>query len=387
MELLQETTGTDIQDMQPPANRSFQLATPLVLTDKAVRFFWSEARREAGVPQIRPVAMRFARRTASVLSFGCFGLYTSTSRKAVYVRQPKVGNDNIKCNLQMTPGFPSGVLTREQTRPEIHSIELGRDAGLEAFQCQDAVVIGSATPLFTYVREPISKFISAYSEIEFRNVIEKNTTYGFDYESETLGSPQRFAVFVRWLLRGRMWTQAKRREEHAGMKDVLGETEMYHMMLSSGMFKWLAKPGIGKIYVGHLESLEDDWSATLSTFGLGPRPLDRTLCQHPSSSDELGTKAGAMAALEADPALQRALCWILLPDFAAFGYELPPACSGLSVHGRGGAGCKGPTEEAVGGLVARMQVADDGSGSGTAHAHNPCKPSGQGRSSKGAGVG
>uniref|UniRef100_A0A7R9YS28 Uncharacterized protein n=2 Tax=Chlamydomonas euryale TaxID=1486919 RepID=A0A7R9YS28_9CHLO len=146
----------------------------------------------------------------------------------------------------------------------------------------------------------------------------------------TLGRPERFVAFVEWLLRGRLLI------EGPPDKNLLGASHMYHLMLSSGMFAEL--PTNQPVYVGRLEEIRSNWPHMLRVVGLaerdGPLPPgpDMSLCQHESSGDPHNTTAAAKAALAADSRLLRALCWVLLPDFAVFGYPLPRACAHMGLR-------------------------------------------------------
>lgn len=295
----------------------------------AVLTMWQQARAELGV-ELSADEVQSAAELARRLSFTTAGLYTSSTRTAVYVRMPKAGNDNIKCNLQLVPTFTAAKLTRGDLKPTLHEQPLGKEVGLVEVGDERAFTL-TGLPFFTYVRRPVMRFVSAYAEIEFRHMVQ-NKSYGFDYERLPRGQPERFAEFVRWLLRGRIWAQAKGK-----VADVLPETEVYHLYLISAMIQKLSRHSV---YVSNLEDIRQTWGEMMRTVGLvpkGERPpvLDAGLCQHTSSQDDARLSSSAKSALASDVRLMRALCWMLLPDFHAFRYALPRACGdmALSVHG------------------------------------------------------
>ena len=84
-----------------------------------------------------------------------------------------------------------------------------------------------------------------------------------------------------------------------------------------------------QVQIGFIEKMPEHWIAMQRWAGLEPATLVRTCGQHVTSTDPFGTTAAARQALENNAALTRALCWILLPDYYVFHYQLPPGCSGI----------------------------------------------------------
>lgn len=87
-------------------------------------------------------------------------------------------------------------------------------------------------------------------------------------------------------------------------------------------------------YVGKLEKIDRDWPA-LCTNVLGlPEStcrMDPTIGRHPSSEEGKKWTPVNQHTLSESPSALQALCLILLPDFACFGYPLPRTCVGV-VH-------------------------------------------------------
>ena len=69
--------------------------------------------------------------------------------------------------------------------------------------------------------------------------------------------------------------------------------------------------------------MEEHWEAIQTWLGqeqvIPWNGLITASAEHKSSKDPLGTTAAAKTAIAKDPAVQRALCFILLPDFINFG--------------------------------------------------------------------
>ena len=177
---------------------------------------------------------------------------------------------------------------------------------------------------FSFVREPLSHFISGYSEVQWR------------LRDATATTP---ADFIRGVLAGGMRCH-----------------ECAHTL---PLVSLLARPSDAPLdFVGRLDALPGDWDVRLRARVLELRPAhgacaagappDETLAApaggtrptfpwgdsnstHPGSDAASGyAPREAMEALllrSADRAHLRAMCRVLLPDYACFGYPLPAACA------------------------------------------------------------
>jgi hypothetical protein len=78
-----------------------------------------------------------------------------------------------------------------------------------------------------------------------------------------------------------------------------------------------------QVAVGHMAHFQEHWEAVQTWLGQEQViPWNRSIsavAKHVSSSDPLGTTAAAKTAISKNPAVQRALCFLLLPDFINFG--------------------------------------------------------------------
>jgi hypothetical protein len=74
-----------------------------------------------------------------------------------------------------------------------------------------------------------------------------------------------------------------------------------------------------------MEHFDDHWAAVQTWLGQSQSQVvlfNRSraqLVKHPSSDDPFGSSAAATTLIAADPAVQRALCFLLLPDFINLG--------------------------------------------------------------------
>lgn len=200
---------------------------------------------------------------------------------ALYIRIPKNGNDNIRCNLMDWPGEGNDVPC------------LNRTEGLR--------LSTSGVKLWTFVRHPISRFVSGYTEVEFRNQGDPKVQAKFMHP---IGTKERFREYITSMLQGRKVPQ------------------IYHTFSQS----WLGTQ-FPIITAGKIESMNNDWLAIQEWLGIAqPKSFNKECNTHPTSADPLGTTAVAKLALEEDPTLMQALCVLLLPDFLNFEYELPEIC-------------------------------------------------------------
>jgi len=204
---------------------------------------------------------------------------------------------------------------------------------------------------FTFVRHPIARFISGYAEIEGR-ARDGNPTYAdlaTTLNDYPVGSPRRAAAFFREFLR-----TGVNRDGHV-------KPQLEFMIPNAGC-------SVPMGFIGKTESMEDDWTRMFGVHQCNlSSPFDQSLGLHPNDEQDkiametvlgwTGTStmkpnggshnnttpsAVMLSQASADvraivTALQengsrylRALCWLLLADFASFRFDMPAACrSGL----------------------------------------------------------
>jgi hypothetical protein len=75
-----------------------------------------------------------------------------------------------------------------------------------------------------------------------------------------------------------------------------------------------------------MEHFDEHWAAVQTWLGqpqsqmVGFNRSRAKLVKHPTSDDPFGSSAAAITLISKDPAVQRALCFLLLPDFINLGW-------------------------------------------------------------------
>ena len=184
------------------------------LPDKALVKSWQAAQAEVGLVDATNTGLA----NATQLMAPAFNALKQPhyvnekgARRCAYVRTPKSANNNVGCNLDRHKDW-QGAWWKEgrQVRnwknlfgnwgkvkhkySPIPKNYGGHPSGLPK--------VFSELMWFTFVREPMARFVSAYTEIEYRN---REKSYGFGYENYKLGTPERFTEFVLWLLKGGLY--------------------------------------------------------------------------------------------------------------------------------------------------------------------------------------
>ena len=157
--------------------------------------------------------------------------------------------------------------------------------------------------LFTFVRDPMDKFVAGYKEIASRGLIDK-------LRGVHVGSVEHAQLFL---------------------DDVFhGSCDNGHVLLQ---LQSMMGPACESRFdfIGKLEDFDVDWPR-LGFFGGCTKQLQWPEdYQHDSDFDQTGLKAerAMRQALAANNAqLTKTLCLWLLPDYLAFDYKLPEPCRG-----------------------------------------------------------
>lgn len=274
-----------------------------------------------------------------------------------YYRIWKNGNDNIRAHLDLfgkkcnASSTTSTALSRNRCSSMFDSslkcvqscrvtYEYSQDAGRVDSSSSSSRSSSAGTKYsFTFVRDPISRFISGYTEIEIRKGTPAVIT-------GRVGTAERFKDFINLLLRS---DGSKRvHEQYADMPHIAPQIGT---MLSAHRIE---KDGKSKLHLFKLEKFEEEWdrlTAESKFDGLATVYSAKQLVTHVSSEDPLNTTRSArsflnlalrpvdglmsardMQQLRVAAKYMRAICRIYLLDFVCMGYDLPEPCADLTVE-------------------------------------------------------
>lgn len=153
---------------------------------------------------------------------------------------------------------------------------------------------------FTFVREPLSHFISGYTEFFWRNSHHHGS-----------GSEAAAAETLRDLLDGTAWQGHMR----------IGEP-FFHMAPQAGVLRGLLGRSVA---VAQLERAQEGWSAIFGATPLNGSRLSDQGKPHAASSDPQGARRSMVSLLRLRPDLRRGLCALLMPDYALLDRLVPGA--------------------------------------------------------------
>jgi len=263
--------------------------------------FFQEARRALRLPE--------PKRFKLPLKFygGSLGWVYHKPTASLYARVPKCANNAIR--LMLFAQFRGANLTDQQLT------DTWRDADRPNAHASTGVLTVAGKPwnqrqlrrrAWTFVRDPLSHFVAGYTEALSRGRVNHgNRTW----------TVQQVRQFLKALVTG------SNNSVH-----ILG-SERYHYMPMSRIANF--QPLVA---VGYMEHFDEHWAAVQTWLGqpqsqmVGFNRSRAKLVKHPTSDDPFGSSAAAITLISKDPAVQRALCFLLLPDFINLGYTMPQAC-------------------------------------------------------------
>lgn len=226
---------------------------------------------------------------------------------------------------------------------------------------------GPAPLVFTFVRDPLSHFISGYGEATWRTFTaccsgHDNVCTDDRKSAHALYRRGRNATVVRASAAAALGppcaTKQQQRETALAREFVVALLDANASLIQSrrhaldGIFHAFLQAGAlqrfdlrakctamhrtttkcaATHFVGHVETVQTDWDRLAKGLGL-PAFQDvrkEDVGQHASTSGDVLGRRGALAAvLEAEPLLKRGILELLALDYECFGYEMPTVSKG-----------------------------------------------------------
>jgi hypothetical protein len=177
----------------------------------------------------------------------------------------------------------------------------------------------SVTRSFTFIRDPLSHFVSGVVEAHMRKVASAHPKH--TPELEALYQKHRVDVNM-----ARTVLNCIIAENESASEYLVGE--QHFSIQSQSMHYW--KPG----FIGQLENLNTgDWSKLNQYLGTNISFVSRPHHDHESSRDPMNMKGALLELLEADPRYMRAVCHLLMVDYVCMRdlYTLPPQCRNMKI--------------------------------------------------------
>jgi hypothetical protein len=191
------------------------------------------------------------------------------NKQLVYYRIYKNGNDNIRAHLYrvatligggpfLNKGFEHACCNINYDEKNLDPISCSLDkcrhqylqmipAGRVLNQIISSKLLNMRYA-FTFIRHPLSRFISGYSEIEYRLSIKKNLIHYLPLFSK-VGTIERFKEFIRMLI------------NYEGSKTLFRNrnTELEHIAPQIGVLFAASKTENKKLNLYRLENFNEEW--------------------------------------------------------------------------------------------------------------------------------
>jgi hypothetical protein len=287
------------------------IAAKLISDGYLRAYLWSKAQHELGIKSdIGELATDpFIKVFYGGRGFG-FSAYSIDNIPIFYQRIWKNGNSAIRNTFynQMISRLPKGFCEQSGVKcnPDMFDYE---EEEFESLVRNASTHTKIQPRMFTFVRKPISHFISGLREYYFLR----------DYHDKHVDivSPQELGYFLHAFLD--VTNLAARRrfvQPYQGHLNIIP-----HVYPQATTFREI----YGPLLIGHLETFDSDWELIQNAFGIKVR-INKEAGARVASKDlnKVGEHWNLLA--EYHPRFVRALCWLLVPDFLCLNYPFPPAC-------------------------------------------------------------
>ncbi|KAJ8608923.1 hypothetical protein CTAYLR_005289 [Chrysophaeum taylorii] len=179
---------------------------------------------------------------------------------------------------------------------------------------------------WTFVREPLSHYISGYGEYMYREYVHRDNYVNADQKFEEIRAKVRDKdqplAYVLNQISGPHWLF-----EHS--------VNAKHMSLMSGVAR--ERDGEPPLqYVGHLSNADEEWTelfeiADVTESVLENLRLNKELGPHMSSLDQIGARGELRQILLTNSTIRRGLCRLLERDYVCFNYDFEACLDGSAL--------------------------------------------------------